>query len=242
MLYLNRACYRSTVSIKVLNDVNKNSVRCGSGFICIYQGRHYVITNKHILGSGSRYAILFYNSNPKNRRFIKISPKNQELYKIIRHPMQKIDVAVIYISRTLLASIDFEAIPISQTGLSLDEMYRRSIYEGAPVLALGHPYDVTKHQQYHPIVRHGVIAKITDVYDLKPKYKTFWLDMFTYPGNSGGPVYVNMSQNEMESSKLIGIISASLMVNGENISPANIGITQVIACDHIFECILYEEV
>ena len=101
-----------------------------------------------------------------------------------RHAVR--DVAAI----TIIAPPAFTkaAIPLSWLGGD-DVMTRYALSPGDEMMTLGFPQGLSANSAGFPILRSGRVAS----YPLGPStaFPTFLLDFHVFPGNSGGPVYVN---------------------------------------------------
>ncbi len=62
------------------------------------------------------------------------------------------------------------------------------VSEGDGVFVLGFPLQLVGGERNFVIVRQGIIARIGDM--LEGYSKTFLVDTFIFPGNSGGPVFL----------------------------------------------------
>lgn len=113
---------------------------------------------------------------------LKIRDGAKELW--VHHPNR--DVAVISID----APAAFAKAAIPETWLATDDTFSRyNLGPGDEMLALGFPEGLSANSAGFPILRTGHVAS----YPLAPSsaFPTFLLDFRVFPGNSGGPVYVD---------------------------------------------------
>src|SRR5580693_4466158 len=113
---------------------------------------------------------------------LKIRDGDKELW--IHHPDR--DIAVIAID----APPAFAKAAIPESWLATDDTFTRyQVAPGDEMLALGFPEGLAANGAGFPILRSGKVAS----YPLAPSaaFPTFLLDFAVFPGNSGGPVYVD---------------------------------------------------
>lgn len=177
-----------------------------TGFIYKYKEFSCVITAKHVVeGLKDKKAYLFYNTNNNKIVAFDIS-KIQEKYNLEWHYHTDADIAL------TLFPFDFKKNDIKMIPNSL-------ILESSKL----HPLDKVFYTSYHPkikyskvkpIVRSGRISLINDD-------KSFYIDGFVFPGNSGSPVFFEPSVIDLtdgkiilgcnsKNGKLIGIVSGYL--------------------------------
>ena len=86
------------------------------------------------------------------------------------------------------------------------------VSEGDGVFVLGFPAQLAGGDRNYVVVRQGVIARISDA--LAGFSKTFVIDTFIFPGNSGGPVILKIEMQSITGTKshdkaaLIGLVSS----------------------------------
>jgi len=115
---------------------------------------------------------------------------------------------------------------------------------GAPILAAGFPMGLRSEEHADPIVRRGIVARCDSA--------GITADVFTFPGNSGGPVFyvptIRFSGNGItvpfhNREALIGLVSRQISYIEQAISPQtgrsrvtfedNAGLTQIVSSDAI---------
>jgi len=103
-----------------------------------------------------------------------------------KHP--EVDIAVMYIG----VPEDASTLLISQNMLGDDTLLAKyEVHPGDELRVLGYPFGLGTGQGLFPVLRSGRIAS----YPLLPTRttKTFLLDFPVFPGNSGGPVYIDFT-------------------------------------------------
>jgi hypothetical protein len=100
-----------------------------------------------------------------------------------------LDLAAMYVSLPPAADI-----VLASTNLLASDSSLRTfgIGLGYEVFVLGFPYNLESNDAGFPVLRRGYIASFP-IYPTS-EYKTFFVDLAAFPGNSGGPVFI-MPQN-----------------------------------------------
>jgi hypothetical protein len=132
---------------------------------------------------------------------LKIRDGDKELW--IHHPDR--DVAVI----TIEAPVAFAKAAIPEDWLAKDDTFAKySVSPGDEMLALGFPEGLSANAAGFPILRSGRVAS----FPLAPStaFPTFLLDFAVFPGNSGGPVYVNTPPHQAAGAVAPGFIAGLL--------------------------------
>jgi S1-C subfamily serine protease len=171
------------------------------------------------------------------------------------HPDDDVDLAVVRINANLLrergARYDFFRSdgPI----LSREKAKEIGLSEGDGIFVLGFPMGLADGIQNYVILRQGVIARIRDRLD-SPTVKTFLIDSFVFPGNSGSPVVLKPEPASIQGTKpginqayLIGIVQGfvpfiDVAVSAQTKRPRvtfeeNSGLARVVPADYIQETI-----
>jgi S1-C subfamily serine protease len=128
----------------------------------------------------------------------------------LRHPVR--DVAAIRI--TAPPAFAQAAIPIAWLGGD-DALDRARLAPGEELMTLGFPQGLSANAAGFPILRAGRVAS----YPLGPSraFPTFLLDFRVYPGNSGGPVYVQASPGGEGEPVIAGLLTQQVEVDQENL-------------------------
>jgi S1-C subfamily serine protease len=212
----------------------------GSGFFVEFKEDIYIVTNKHVLDNLDNYYISLYNSTLDNRRFIHITPDKSHLICRTYHPIPEVDIAIVKLSPLLYKHLQIHSIPILDVGMTLDSMESNMVYEGSEVYLLGHPLNLTTASNMYPICRQGTIALISNIFATKLNSKTFLIDCFAFPWNSGGPVFLKPelirfnNEKSLNKTYLIGVVSSSIVSVDKTI---NTGLSVIISIDHVFDCL-----
>ncbi|HRO47670.1 serine protease [Agriterribacter sp.] len=234
----------------------------GTGF-CIYNynnpGELIVVTNEHVLRNGyiyiksavtdsafrfmMRYKIdtvtvdgqawVLDGYNLHTKVFLK--------YGVNYLPHESLDIAIFKVPSFSGINIGTDSVKVFKTTslpLSLIKS-KNDVKLGTPVyfvgfpFGIGHSYGFTIPDSYNdekltPLVRRGIVAWKSDT------KKEFLLDAFSYPGNSGSPVY---SETGVFGKKpgLIGIVYGHLGQPGKDGS--NFGLARCYWVDEILELI-----
>jgi hypothetical protein len=111
------------------------------------------------------------------------------------------------------------AIPLAWLGGD-DAFARRGLGPGDEMMALGFPQGLSANSAGFPILRSGRVAS----YPLGPSnaFPTFLLDFRVFPGNSGGPVYVDEGPSGPNAGKaqapfIAGMLTQQVEVGDENL-------------------------
>jgi hypothetical protein len=144
---------------------------------------------------------------------LKIRDGDKELW--IHHPDR--DVAVI----TIEAPVAFAKAAIPEDWLAKDDTFAKySVSPGDEMLALGFPEGLSANAAGFPILRSGRVAS----FPLAPStaFPTFLLDFAVFPGNSGGPVYVNTPPHQAAGAVapgfIAGLLTQQVEINSQNLS------------------------
>ncbi|HEY5123283.1 MAG TPA: serine protease [Ignavibacteria bacterium] len=111
--------------------------------------------------------------------------KENGINKWTSHPDTSVDVAVMYVA--LPDSIDIDILPIHYLAKE-DYLKYIEFHTGDNVNLLGYPYGKNSPKYNFPILTSGKISS----YPLFPakNVKYYLIDINSFPGNSGGPVYI----------------------------------------------------
>jgi|694.fasta_scaffold94533_3 S1-C subfamily serine protease len=234
---LHKKFYESVVSINIVNN-SSSIVTIGSGFLISYKNLKYVITNKHVLQGINSFLVNLSGSTSKNNRHMifKIGDGYEKSY----HPNPNVDLVAIEISieRNLEGAY---YLPLERTSLKIKDLKSMGVFEGDEIFIIGHPMNLTLENHLFPIVRSGVIAQISPLYEFESELKSFKLDCLAFPGNSGSPVYLKpqfvtyKDTQSIKEMKLIGIMNGGWQSKNPNNQLLNLELTSSIAVDHLFE-------
>ncbi len=234
---LHKKFYESVVSINLANKVGKITT-IGSGFLISYHDSNYVVTNKHVLQNTNSFLVNLNGSTSKNNRYMVF--KQGDGYQKLYHSNPEVDLVAIEVS--LMRNLkDAFYLPLERTALKINDLKRMDVFEGDEVFLIGHPLSLTLNNQLYPIVRSGVIAQISPLYNFDSKVKSFKLDCIAFPGNSGSPVFLKpqfvtyKDTQSIKEMKLIGIMNGGWLNKTQNNRVLDLELTATIAVDHLFE-------
>jgi len=147
---------------------------------------------------------------------LKIRDGDKELWT--HHPNR--DVAVIQIQ----APAAFVKAAIPEGWLANDDTFtKEGLTPGDEMLALGFPEGLSANAAGFPILRSGRVAS----FPLAPSaaFPTFLLDFNVFPGNSGGPVYVDVAphgpapaDSKTQGGFIAGMLTQQVELNSQNLS------------------------
>ena len=216
----------------------------------------FLVTNKHVL-EGKNSVVVRFNPQPQSNepaRDYDLTLSDEGGNKRwTEHPTKEIDVAVININAKILREhgMKFSYFYSDKHLLNVDGMTEMGTTEGDFIFVLGYPMGIVAPDWQYVIARSGIIARIRDV--LEGRSKSFIVDAFVFPGNSGGPVVSKPEVVSIGGTKasltayLIGIVTAYVPYQDIAISQQtgrprvvfeeNSGLTAVIPVDYIMETI-----
>jgi hypothetical protein len=145
---------------------------------------------------------------------LKIREGDKELWT--HHPDR--DVAVIAIE----APAAFAKAALPENTLGADDTFTKyQVTPGDEMLALGFPEGLSANAAGFPILRSGRVAS----FPLAPSnaFPTFLLDFAVFPGNSGGPVFVDQPAHQTSTAAaqpgfIAGLLTQQVEINSQNLS------------------------
>ncbi len=152
------------------------------------------------------------------------------------------------LNRNMVASYQIK----EEESLSLDKAKEIEVSEGDGVFAIGFPLGLAGYEEQNfPIVKQGCIARIQDW--LSGNSRHILVDANIFPGNSGGPIFLQPSAIAIEGTKanyfpyLLGMVSAYIPYEDVAVSlqtqrprvvfEENSGIVEVVPSDAIIRTI-----
>ena len=177
--------------------------------------RVFLVTNRHVV-QGLPEVILRFNpkeSKPAKQYAVPLlNAKGQQAW--FAPPDPQVDVSVIRIDLDFLRNDGIKAEFFTGDDNSADvaKMKELGVSEGDGVFVLGFPLQLVGGERNFVIARQGIIARIADLLD--GYTKSFLLDTFIFPGNSGGPVIIKPDLASIRGTKaqtdaqLIGLVSS----------------------------------
>lgn len=106
------------------------------------------------------------------------------------HPDPTIDIAVVSINGPAFEQLGVKHDYFRSESDLLSRAHAKELglTEGYGVFVLGFPMGLVGALQDYVIVREGSIARVRDTLEFPDRAKSFLIDSFVFPGNSGGPV------------------------------------------------------
>lgn len=150
----------------------------GSGFFIESKDKIYLTTSKHIVYDkdfiDNSYNLYINQTDGKvgviNLREYKSSNKINWIF----HNNENVDVALLPFP-IINSELDLSY-------LSKDIFYSNELFELDSVFFIGYQPNIDLKKKINPLIRSGVISK-------KNADKTYYADMYAFPGNSGSPVF-----------------------------------------------------
>jgi S1-C subfamily serine protease len=216
--------------------------------------RVFLVTNRHVFQGSSKLTLRF---NPREAKPAK--EYNLDLLKPDGKPQwftpadTSVDAAVIAVDMALLRKDGIRAEFFAGDTMAADTVKAKDIgvTEGDGAFVLGFPLKLVGGERNFVIVRQGGIARISDT--LSGSNKTFLLDTFIFPGNSGGPVILRPELTAIANTKsqnqalLIGLVSSfqtyeEVAISQQTGRPRvvfeeNAGLANVVPVDYIKQAI-----
>lgn len=186
----------------------------GSGFLFDFKKKVLLLTCRHIVREDKENFFIKFNlKDGKTARRSLQSIKERYNVDWVFHQKRNIDIAII------IFGIDFMKDDLLLIPENFIERYE-NLDEGDDVFFLGYPMGITARRHVYPLVRSGIISA-------KIEKKQFLIDGNSFPGNSGGPVFLRPSIFNLETrtigqirpSKLIGMIFEAIEYSDVAISP-----------------------
>lgn len=177
--------------------------------------RVFLVTNRHVVQAQPELMLRFNpkESKPAKEYRLPLSDgKGKATWFAPNDP--QIDVAVVGVNIEVLRNdgIKAEFIPGDDNSADVAKAKDLGVSEGDGVFVLGFPLQLVGGERNFVIARQGIIARIGDL--LEGFSKTFLVDTFIFPGNSGGPVILRPEITSITGTKsqqnalLIGLVSS----------------------------------
>ena len=216
----------------------------------------YLITNRHVLANHSDITLRLNSqkeTDPVKEFTLALkNPDGTDLW--VSHPDPLVDVSVVHLNGAYLRQQGLQSTFFAADFHVADKAKMKEIGSsiGDEVFVLGFPMGISGTlERNYVIARRGSIARIEDT--LTSNAKTFLIDAFIFPGNSGGPVVSAPDLNSIAGTKaqnqayLIGMVRGyvpytDIAVSQQTghprmVSEENSGLAEVIPVDYINETI-----
>ena len=217
-----------------------------------------LVTNRHVVRHFvERNKSIKIRFNPEGNKPAKkfnldlINKRGEKLW--IEHPDKDIDVAILRVpvAKAREEGMKFHIFRSDKDVISVNEMKEKGVSEGDFIYGLGFPMGIVHPDRQYVIARSGSIARIKDLFENFSK--NFCVDLFVFPGNSGGPIIIRPEITHVERTKhitypyLIGIVASympyqdiAISVQTEKarvIFEENSGLAKVYPIDCVLELI-----
>ncbi len=215
----------------------------------------FLITNRHVI---ENHGTIFVRLNPKKSsdpgQIFELpmhDPRGAPNWFMHKDPSMDIAGARIFWNVLQDRGIEVEFIPNDVNAADTKKMQEVGVSAGDGVFVIGFPMNLAGQQRNYAIVRPGAIARVTDL--IQSAATVFLIDSHVFPGNSGGPVFLEPSIVAIDGTKsnnrayLLGIVRAYIPYTDVAISPQtgharvtfeeNSGLAEVIPVDRINEAI-----
>ncbi len=205
----------STIFLGYMN--NSEPVFSGTGFLIQVDDVFYLATAKHVVEKNYEKMYIFLNSNNFGINYKAITEILRQGWSWKKHGDNKVDIAL----------LPFPLAPSDKSKFIPNDLFIRKIsdiQELVDLFFLSYQPGINELKTdaaINPIIRKGVVSRIN--YD-----KTFFMDGFAFPGNSGSPVFllptpIKIKDNSVQIGgpveiKLSGIIGAYVPYKDEAIS------------------------
>jgi len=167
------------------------------------------------------------------------------------HGDESVDVAVLPVGDLKHLGVDIQFIPNDIASEAVGHLKEDGISAGDGAFVLGFPMNLAGAQKNYTIVRNAIVARIDQLFD--GTERTFLLDGFVFPGNSGGPVFSRPDAFSIEGTKahnksvLVGMVISydpyqDIAISTQTKRPRvlfeeNSGLTNVVPVDYIDQTI-----
>lgn len=203
----------------------------------------FLITNHHVLEKHEAVVIRCNLIEPPESLDFEVSLCVGKTSAVTFHSDREIDVAVVKLDDSMLASSGIQIQAFSTAYLLRGQS--REFREGSRIFVLGYPLELVSEKRQFAICRAGCIARIRDFYAWQTK--DFLIDAAAFPGNSGGPVLAHLPMYSGLVIGLVGIVYNTVLhreaaINMRTNEPRimyeqNSGLARVFPIDYAIECI-----
>lgn len=249
---------RSVVAIGTKVDETSGTHWIGTGFM-YRQDRHgpngtsnlFLVTNGHVVEDDDE--IILKMNRESGLPPVEFSVSLREDPEFLTYHPGDVDLVVLPLPSESLTKEMVESYPISETeSLTLDKAKEAEVAEGDGIFTIGFPLGLVGYEEQNfPIVKQGCIARIQDW--LSGGSASILIDANIFPGNSGGPVFLQPTPVAVEGTTtnpvpyLIGMVSGYIPYQDGAYSAQtgrlrvvfeeNSGIVEVVPCDAIMRTI-----
>ena len=190
---------KTIVFLGTVNEEKEPSFSA-TGFLVNVQGISHLITAKHVVVKiknnvltnelSNQNLCVFFNTKSKNVEYRSIKEiKSKYPVDWVFHKDKNVDIAIIPFGLNTKKD-DVKTIP-DDLFLSMDRLFE--LYD---VFFLSYQPGVADKKKINPIIRTGIISLINDD-------KTFYIDGFSFPGNSGSPLFLKPTFKRFDENNII---------------------------------------
>lgn len=217
--------------------------------------RLYLVTNRHVVDRVRGDGYLYLRLNKSNNQGSKIYRMKMDQQGWTTHPDSDVDVAVCSANVPNLNrdEVEYSFFLSDKNCLTREKAKTTGLSEGDGVFVLGFPLGDAGDERNYVIARYGIIARAQ--HWLAGGGKTFLIDAFIFPGNSGGPVLLKPEPSAIVGTQaqkqclLIGMVSSyipyeEIAISAQTGKPRmvfqeNSGLAKIVPYEHIYEtCML----
>lgn len=249
---------RSVVAIGTKVDETPGTHWIGTGFIYKPERQKtgetanlFLVTNGHVLEDDDE--IILKMNRESRLPPVEYSVNLKEIQDLLTHHPGELDLVVLPLPGESLNRDMVEAYPIGEAeSLSLEKARETGVAEGDGVFTIGFPLGLVGYEEQNfPIVKQGCIARIQDW--LSRGSDRILIDANLFPGNSGGPVFLQPTSIAVEGTTtnsfpyLVGMVSGYITYQDEAYSSQtgnlrivfeeNSGIVEIVPSDAIMRTI-----
>jgi hypothetical protein len=206
-------------------QANGKKLVSGTAFFFVFQTKNgsvpSLITSRHLLEDAQTVTLSFIESNfagiPQYGKVQEITVNKTDLV-VINHPDNDVDLAMIPVTSVLTyflnKKITISYHPVNESAIPRDSLMR-TLNPVENIYLIGYPGGIQKELSGIPFVKKGITA--TPVFLDFGKKKEFLVDVPSYEGSGGAPVFIYQNSNtdrndqRMEGQRLllVGVNSAT---------------------------------
>lgn len=234
----------------VLIGINKeNPTWLGTGFLVRKRDTKgnlqiYLVTAKHVIATPNNYFVCL--PSYKLRKYLYCNFPIDNIYFI--QDNRNIDVAIVMSNSNIFNEIDVnDTIDLDSEAITIVNYLNYGGQAGDTVKMLGYPLEILPPTIMEPVCRTGCVARI-NAQQLQEDH-TILLDMVTFNGDSGSPLFARINVANTKKTLLMGIhvsVQAKPLLSISTqqstlVSYTHSGISSAIPTDFILETIALHE-
>ena len=179
-----------------LEGHTKKGTSVGTGFLYMYEGRLFIVTNKHVVLGVTAGSFVLRKAVIENNKRIVLTGEGYTIpffeQNFIGHPSPNIDVTAMNISQ-IIGDLESAGNLVYWKNISPDnnpqsEHIEKYISPVEDVVFVGYPNGIWDSKNLLPVVRKGITA--TPYYIQFQDEPKFLIDASVFPGSSGSPVFI----------------------------------------------------